>query len=222
MKMNRPPLENHVAAAEVETIKLPAVLGRSAPSNVSFESCLVNLNFSSNIDTNRSEYSSSNPVKTVSLIALDFRLFSPNAIAVSRSSWSSSLSASSFTDSDDSSFFLYARSVRHACSVAILSVPNSLKFPVLFVRPRESRDARDGRLLSFPFGLGGGLRDRFRPLRRIEESSDAEFKCFEFTGGTGGNAKVGEFEDRPYLEVFRLTTLGGERLLVGVERGDAL
>lgn len=76
--------------------------------------------------------------------------------------------------------------------------------------------------MSFVFGLGG-LRDRFRVLvRGTAESSDAEAKCFEFTGGTGGGARVGDWEDRPYLEVFFRTTLGGERLPVGVDAGEAL
>ncbi len=104
----------------------------------------------------------------------------------------------------------------------MLRVPNSLKFPVLFVRPRESSEAREVRLVSFVFGLGGGLRERFRPLRRIAESSDAEAKCFEETWGTGG-ASVGDCDERPYLEVFRRTALGGERLPLpeGVDKGEA-
>ena len=92
---------------------------------------------------------------------------------------------------------------------------------MLFVRPRESREASDGRLITFPFGLGGGLRDRCRVARRIEESSETEVKCFEVTGGTGG-ASVGDCDESPYLEVFRRTSLGGERFPVGVETGDAL
>lgn len=104
----------------------------------------------------------------------------------------------------------------------MLSDPNSLKVPALFVRPRESSDARDGRLDSFPFGLGGGLRERFLEDPFRVESSEAEEKCFEGTGGTGG-CSVGECADKPYLEVFLRTTLGGEvaDLPVGVETGDA-
>lgn len=104
----------------------------------------------------------------------------------------------------------------------MLSDPNSLKFPVLFVRPRESREARDGLLDSFPFGLGGGLLDLFRgELRRKLDSSDVVEKCFELTAGIGG-CSAGDCADSPYLEVFRLTTLGGEPPLpVGVETGDA-
>lgn len=79
--------------------------------------------------------------------------------------------------------------------------------------------------MSFTFGLGG-LRDLvldlFRFDRRTPESSDVDAKCFEFTGGTGGGASVGDWEERPYLEVFLRTILGGERLPVGVEAGDAL
>ena len=110
--------------------------------------------------------------------------------------------------------------MRQACSVAMFRVPNSLKLPVLFVRPLGSSDASEGRLMSFTFGLGG-LRDRFRVVRRMPESSDAEMKCFELTVGTGG-ASDGDCVERPYLEVFLRTTLGGDRLPVGVERGDAL
>lgn len=202
---------------------VPAVFGLSSSSVIgnSFESCRDNLNFSSNMETSLSEYWSSSPVKTVSLMAFDFKLFSPNAIAVRRNSWSNSFNASSLTVSDDSSFFRYVRNVRQACSVAMLSVPNSLKFPVLFVRPLESSDASDGRLMSFAFGLGG-LLDRFRVVRRMDESSDAETKCFELTVGTGGIARVGDCVERPYLEVFLRTALGGERLPVGVESGEAL
>ena len=90
---------------------------------------------------------------------------------------------------------------------------------MLFVRPRESSEASDGRLMSF---TGGGLRDRCRlPVARsTEESSDADVKCFELTSGTGGaSARVGDCDERPYLEVFR-RILGGERLPVGVETGD--
>lgn len=76
----------HQTLPRPESAKFPAVLGRSATSADPFESIFVNLNFSSNMQTNLSEYWSSNPDKTVSLIALDFRLFSPNAMAVSRSS----------------------------------------------------------------------------------------------------------------------------------------
>jgi hypothetical protein len=82
-----------------------------------------------------------------------------------------------------------------------------------------SRDARDGRLIFRTFGLDG-LRDRFRVLRRTEVSSDTEGKCFELMVGTGG-ASVGDCVDRPYLEVFRRTTLGGERFPVGVDTGEA-
>src|SRR5208282_3172705 len=101
----------------------------------------------------------------------------------------------------------------------MLRVPNSLKFPVLFVRPRESSEAREGRLISFAFGLGGGLRDRFRgDHRRAEESSDVEAKCFELPVGIGGNASVGDCDcacaDKPYRDVFRRTFLGGEILPV--------
>jgi len=100
--------------------------------------------------------------------------------------------------------------------------PNSLKLAAEdFVRDRMSREAREGRRVTFPFGLGGGLRERLRAFRRAEESSDAEVKCFEFKAGTGG-ANVGDWEDKPYREVLRRTTLGGELLPVGVERGDAL
>jgi hypothetical protein len=92
---------------------------------------------------------------------------------------------------------------------------------VLFVRPREPSDARDGRLISF---AGGGLRDlcRLPVVRRIEESSDADVKCFVLIGGTGGaSARVGDCDERPYLDVFR-RILGGERLPVGVVTGDTL
>jgi len=76
--------------------------------------------------------------------------------------------------------------------------------------------------MSLDFGLGG-LRDRFRVLVRVTaESSDADAKCFEFTGGTGGGARVGDCVDRPYLEVFFRITLGGERFPVGVDAGEAL
>jgi len=109
--------------------------------------------------------------------------------------------------------------------VAILSVPNSLKFPVLLVLPRVSSDAREGLLMSFVLGLGG-LRDRFLDLflvvRRTPESSDVDAKCFEFTGGTGGGASVGDWEERLYFDVFFRTTLGGERFPIGVAAGDAL
>src|SRR6187402_2598751 len=101
----------------------------------------------------------------------------------------------------------------------MLSDPNSLKFPLLLVRPLDSSDASEGRRDSFPFGLGGGLREVFRgePLR-VEDSSDADEKCFELLG-IGGNI-VGEAADRPYLDVFLRTTLGGElALLVGVATG---
>ena len=90
---------------------------------------------------------------------------------------------------------------------------------MLCVRPRESSEASDGRLMSF---AGGGLRDRCRlPVaRRMEESSDADVKCFELRGGTGGaSARVGDCDERPYLEVF-LRIRGGERLPVGVETGE--
>jgi len=214
-------IKNQVIVAGDASGKVPAVFGRSSSSGIgnSFESCRDNLSFSSNRETSLSEYESSNPVRTVSLMAFAFRFFSPNAIAVRRSSWSSSFNASSRTVSDDSSFFRYARSVRQACSVAIFNVPNSLKFPVLLVLPRESSEASEGRLISLAFGLGG-LRDRLRTVRRIPESSEAELKCFEFTVGTGG-ANVGDCVDRPYLDVFLRTALGGERLPVGVERGEA-
>ena len=80
--------------------------------------------------------------------------------------------------------------------------------------------------MSFALGLGG-LRDRFRDLfpfvvRRTPESSEVDAKCFEFTVGTGGGASVGDWEERLYFEVFFRTTLGGERLPIGVEAGDAL
>ncbi len=69
--------------------------------------------------------------------------------------------------------------------------PNSLKFPVLLVRPRGSREASEGRLASLPFGLGGGLRDRVRLLfRRAEESSEDIFLAL--TVGMGGGASVGD------------------------------
>ena len=99
-----------------------------------------------------------------------------------------------------------------------MRLPNSLKVPALFVRPRESRDARDGRLISFVLGLDGGLRDRVRgdPLRE-EDSSDAEM-CF---AGIGGKTE-GDCAESPYLDVFLLTVRGGEVcLLVGVDTGDA-
>jgi hypothetical protein len=100
----------------------------------------------------------------------------------------------------------------------MLSEPNSLKFPVLLGRPRVSIEASEGRLRSLPFGLGG-LRDRLRVLRRPEVSSEEDAKCFELMVGTGG-ANVGDCDDNPYREVFRRTTLGGERF-VGVEIGEA-
>lgn len=104
----------------------------------------------------------------------------------------------------------------------MLSVPNSLKLPVLLLRPRESNEAREGRLDSLPFGLGGGLLERFRgePFRD-DESSEAEAKCFEFAVGTGGTC-VGDCADNPYREVFLRTVRGGELCLVGVEIGEAL
>jgi hypothetical protein len=106
--------------------------------------------------------------------------------------------------------------------VAILSVPNSLKFPALFVRPRASSDAREGLLDSFPLGLGGGLRERVRgEPRRDEESSGAEGKCLALAVGMGGNI-VGDCAESPYRDVFLRTVRGGELcLLVGVETGDA-
>ena len=87
---------------------------------------------------------------------------------------------------------------------------------MLFVRPRESSD---GLLMSFPFELGAGLRDRCRVPRRIEESSDAVVKCFDELGM--GGTRLGELEERPYLDVFRRISLGGERLPGGVETGEA-
>jgi hypothetical protein len=54
----------------------------------------------------------------------------------------------------------------------------------------------------------------------MEESSDADVKCFELRGGTGGaSARVGDCDERPYLDVFRRIR-GGERLPVGVETGE--
>lgn len=78
--------------------------------------------------------------------------------------------------------------------------------------------------MSLAFGLVG-LRDRCLDLAlfaflRTPESSDVDAKCFEFSGGTGGGASVGDWEERLYFEVF-LRTLGGERL-PGVDAGDAL
>ena len=68
--------------------------------------------------------------------------------------------------------------------------PNSLKLPVPLAF-LESKEAKEGRLMSLTLGLGG-LRDLFREVpRRTATSSDDEAKCFELTVGIGG-AKVGD------------------------------
>jgi len=68
-----------------------------------------------------------------------------------------------------------------------LSVPKSLKFPVLFVRFLDS--AKDGRRASRPLGLEGGLRDLFLgELLREVESSDVDVKCLDVISGIGGTS----------------------------------
>jgi hypothetical protein len=77
--------------------------------------------------------------------------------------------------------------------VAIFRVPNSLKLPALLVRPRNSRDASEGRLETRDLGLDGGLRDRVReePLRD-SKSWDVVGGKAVVTAGIDGMAGFGD------------------------------
>lgn len=93
-------------------------------------------------------------------MALLLMALSPRAAAVRRSSWSSSVRTSALSGSVDVSFFLYARSVRHVCSVDMLRVPNPLlprRFGDDFLRDDMLKAGREGRRVILDRGLGGGL-----------------------------------------------------------------
>lgn len=118
--------------------------------------------------TSLSEYWSNSPLRTVSFIALLLIALSPRAAAVSRSSWSSSANTSALIGSADESFFLYARSVLHVCSVDMFKDPKPRKFGFDVFRAVTPRAGSDGLLVTLVLGLGGGLTALVSPDGRLD------------------------------------------------------
>jgi hypothetical protein len=102
----------------------------------------------------------------------------------------------------------------------MFKVPNSLRLPALFVRPRSSKDASEGRLETRDLGLGG-LRDRVREEAFLVSKSWEVDRGNTFgASGMGGIAGLGDWLNMEYLEGFLRSERGGDPRPVGVDTGD--